>query len=79
MIKVHNANVFVSLGGPDEGVVPLLQFDAPPIEGQAVDCLIRAFNEEEGLYDLAIPGETVAVNDWDDLIEGTAVEAKVEA
>ncbi len=79
VIKVHNANVFISLGGPDEGVVPLLQFDTPPIEGQAVDCLIRAFNLEEGLYDLAIPGETVAVNDWDDLIEGSAVEAKIES
>ena len=79
VIKVHNANVFISLGGPDEGVVPLLQFDTPPTEGQAVDCLIRAFNQEEGLYDLAIPGETVAVNDWDDLIEGSAVEAKIES
>jgi len=79
IIKVHNANVFISLGGPDEGVVPLLQFETAPIEGQVVDCLIRAFNQEEGLYDLAIPGKTVAVNDWDDLIEGTAVEAKVES
>lgn len=79
VIKVHNANVFISLGGPDEGVVPLLQFETPPAEGQAVDCLIRAFNQEEGLYDLAIPGETVAVNDWDDLIEGSAVEAKIES
>jgi len=79
VIKVHNANVFISLGGPDEGVVPLLQFALPPVEGQAVDCLIRAFNQEEGLYDLAIPGETVAVKDWDDLIEGSAVEAKIES
>ncbi len=79
VIKVHNANVFISLGGPDEGIVPLLQFVTPPVEGQPVECLIRAFNEEEGLYDLAIPGETVTVNDWDDLIEGSAVEAKVES
>ena len=79
VIKVHNANVFISLGGPDEGVVPILQFDAPPTEGQQVDCLIRSFNLEEGLYDLAIPGETVAVNDWDDLHEGSAVEAKIES
>ena len=26
VIKIHNENVFISLGGPDEGVVPLLQF-----------------------------------------------------
>ena len=79
VIKVHNANVFISLGGPDEGVVPLLQFDSPPEEGQTIDFLIRSFNREEGLYELAIPGETVAVNDWDDLQEGAAVEAKIES
>lgn len=79
VIKVHNANVFISLGGPDEGVVPLLQFDAPPVEGQTIDFLIRSFNREEGLYELSIPGETVAVNDWDDLQEGAAVEATVES
>jgi predicted RNA-binding protein with RPS1 domain len=79
IIKVHNANVFVSLGGPDEGVVPLLQFESPPVEGQQLDFLIRSFNREEGLYELAIPGETIAVNDWDDLQEGSVVEAKVES
>lgn len=79
VIKVHNANVFISLGGPDEGVVPLLQFDAPPVEGQTIDFLIRSFNREEGLYELSIPGETVAVNDWDDLQEGAVVEATVES
>jgi ribosomal protein S1 len=79
VIKVHNANVFISLGGPDEGVVPLLQFNEPPVEGQTIDFLIRSFNAEEGLYDLSIPGETVTVNDWDDLQEGSAVEAKVES
>lgn len=79
IIKVHNANVFISLGGPDEGVVSVLQFDEPPTDGQQVDVLIRSFNAEEGLYELAIPGETIAVNDWDDLNEGAIVEAKIES
>jgi small subunit ribosomal protein S1 len=79
VIKVHNANIFISLGGPDQGVVNLLQFDEPPAEGQQVDVLIRSFNSEEGLYELSIPGETISVNDWDDLTEGGVVEAKVES
>lgn len=79
VIKVHAANVFISLGGPDEGVVPLLQFENPPEAGQVVDCLIRSFNREEGLYELSIPGEAITVNDWDDLNEGAVVEAKVES
>jgi small subunit ribosomal protein S1 len=79
VIKVHNQNVFISLGGPDEGIAPLLQFETPPEPGQQLDVLVRSFNREEGLYDLAIPGETIAVNDWDDLHEGGVVEAKVES
>lgn len=79
VIKVHNANVFISLGGPDEGVVSILQFETEPAEGQAVDVLVRTFNAEEGLYELAIPGEAVSVNDWDDLEEGAIVEATVES
>ncbi len=79
VIKVHNANVFISLGGPDEGVVSILQFEQEPEEGQAVDVLVRGFNREEGLYELAIPGEAISVNDWDDLQEGVVVEAKVES
>jgi small subunit ribosomal protein S1 len=35
VIKIHNQNVFVSLGGPNEGVVPLLQFTDMPTEGQS--------------------------------------------
>jgi predicted RNA-binding protein with RPS1 domain len=79
ILKVHNANVFVSLGGPNEGVIPLLQFTDMPTEGQVVDVVIRSFNAEEGLYELAIPGEAITANDWSDLEEGAVVEAKIES
>ena len=79
VIKVHNANVFVSLGGPNEGVVPLLQFLVMPTEGQQIDVMIRSFNAEEGLYELGLPGEAVTANDWADLEEGAIVEAKIES
>jgi small subunit ribosomal protein S1 len=79
ILKVHNANVFVSLGGPNEGVIPLLQFTDMPTDGQVVDVVIRSFNAEEGLYELAIPGEAITANDWSDLEEGAVVEAKIES
>ena len=79
VIKVHNANVFVSLGGPNEGVVPLLQFLDMPTEGQQIDVMIRSFNADEGLYELGLPGEAVTANDWADLEEGAIVEAKIES
>jgi len=79
VIKIHNANVFVSLGGPNEGIVPLLQFTDMPSEGQTIDVVIRSFNADEGLYELAIPGEAISANDWSDLEEGAVVEARVES
>ncbi len=79
IIKIHQDSVFVSLGGPDEGVIPLLQFTDMPQVDQLVDCLVRSFNNEDGLYELAIPGEANNVEDWGDIQEGIIVEATVES
>lgn len=79
ILKIHQENVFVSLGGPDEGIIPLLQFNETPKVGDAVDCLVRSFNREDGLYELALPGETTSVSDWSDLEEGVVVEARIES
>jgi predicted RNA-binding protein with RPS1 domain len=79
IIKIHQDNVFASMGGPDEGVIPLLQFTDMPQVGQIVDCIIRSFDENEGLYLLAMPGEAIAVEDWSDLQNGAIVEVKIES
>jgi small subunit ribosomal protein S1 len=79
VIKIHNANVFVTLGGPNEGVIPLLQFTDMPTEGLNLEVVIRSFNADEGLYELSIPGEAISANDWGDLEEGAVVEARVES
>lgn len=79
IIKIHQENVFLSLGGPDEGIVPLLQFTDMPQEGATVECLIRGFNAEDGLYELALPGEATSIEDWEDVQEGLVVEVVVES
>jgi small subunit ribosomal protein S1 len=79
IIKIHQENVFLSLGGPDEGIVPLLQFTDMPQEGASVEVLIRGFNAEDGLYELALPGEATSVEDWEDVQEGLVVEVVVES
>ncbi len=79
IIKIHQENVFLSLGGPDEGIVPLLQFTDMPQEGATVECLIRGFNTEDGLYELALPGEATSIEDWEDVQEGLIVEVVVES
>ncbi len=79
IIKVHKDCVFISLGGSYEGVVPLLQFtDMPNVDDQ-IDCLVRSFNAEDGLYELALPGEATSVDDWTDIQEGIVVDATVES
>lgn len=78
VLKVHDDSVFVALGGPDEGAVPLEQFaDEPPQAGQTVEVMVRGFNSEDGLYALTLPGRAVEVSDWEDLEEGSVVEATV--
>ena len=79
VLKVHGEHVFVSLGGPNEGVISILQFTEPPAVGTQLDVIVRGYLTEEGLYDLAMPGSAVTVDDWSDIKEGEVVEAKVTA
>ncbi len=75
--RVHGDNVFVSLKGRFEGVLPLAQFKSPPTDGQMIEVVVKNLNEEDGLYEVAIPGSAVAVADWEDLNEGDLIEARV--
>ena len=79
VLKVHGEHVFFSLGGPNEGVISILQFPEPPAPGTQFDVVVRGYLREEGLYELTVPGTAVSVDDWDDLKEGEVVEAKVTA
>ncbi len=75
--RVHGEHVFVNLKGRFEGVVSLAQFKTPPEEGQLIEVIIKNRNEEDGLYEVTIPGSAVAVGDWDDVNVGDIVEARV--
>ncbi|MCA9134605.1 MAG: S1 RNA-binding domain-containing protein [Planctomycetales bacterium] len=77
VMKAHGEFVFIGLGGPNEGVIPALQFETLPEEGSQLDVVVRGFLADEGLYELTVPGSTVAVADWSDLQEGEVVEALI--
>ncbi len=77
VLKIHDDNVFVALGGPDEGVVPFAQFTEEPALGANVEVIVRGVNREDGLYVLSLPGGAIDVSDWEDLEEGSVVEATV--
>ncbi|MEZ6096676.1 MAG: S1 RNA-binding domain-containing protein [Pirellulaceae bacterium] len=75
--RIAGDNVFVSLKGRLEGVVSLRQFKEPPAEGAMIEVVVKGENQEDGLYELTIPGAAVTAEDWDSIQQGDVVEAKV--
>jgi small subunit ribosomal protein S1 len=75
VVRLHGDNVFFSIAGHSEGVASLRQFEEPPEIGTAMEIVVRGMTE--GIYDVSIPGMTVAVADWNDIEEGAVVEATV--
>lgn len=77
VVRIHGDNVFFSLGGRHEGVASLRQFKEPPAIGEPMDVIVSSFNQEDGLYELRVPGAAIQVGDWEDLAEGSVVDARV--
>lgn len=77
VLKIHDDNVFVALGGPDEGVVAFDQFEQEPAIGDSVEVLVRGISREDGLYALGLPGSAIEASDWEDIDEGSVVEVTV--
>lgn len=77
VMKVQEEFVFVSLGGPDEGIVPTLHFETLPEIGSQIEVIVRGYLESEGMFEVTVPGNAVSVSDWSDLNEGEVVEAVV--
>jgi small subunit ribosomal protein S1 len=76
--KVHNEDVFIDLGGRNQGVVSIRQFeDKPPSEGDEIELLVVRFDPEEGLYELSRPTAAVSVGNWDEVSEGQVIEVTV--
>ena len=74
--KIHGEHVFFSIKGQYEGVVPKSQFKELPKEGDFVEVIVRSRNEEDGLYELSMPGSAMSVSDWEDLNEGSVIEVR---
>jgi len=77
VVKIHGDDVFFSLGSRSEGVASLQKFKDPPGIGDALDVIVRRFNNNDGLYEVSVPGASVSVAEWADLDEGVQVEAMV--
>ena len=78
VVAVHRDDVFVELGGREQGILPIRQFgEEMPQPGVALDVVVVRFNADEGLYELRLPNVASSVGDWSQVSEGILVEAKV--
>jgi len=77
IVAIQRDDVFVDLGGREQGCISARLFEQPPQPGTALEVVVLRFNAEDGLYDLTLPNAAVSVDHWDDLSEGMLVDARV--
>lgn len=77
VVTVHREDVFFDLGGRNQGVAPLKQFDNPPQPGDEVDLIVGRFNAEDGIYEVSVPGASVEIGDWSGVTEGLVVDVTI--
>ena len=77
VVSIHRDDVFVELGGRNQGVLSLRQFPEPPEVGGTVEVVVMRFDAEEGLYQLTLPHQAIVSANWADIAEGVMVEARV--
>ena len=74
---IHEGEVFIDLGGRNQGVLSALQFAELPTVGQTIEVVVRGIDAEDGLYRLSVPGGTIEVGDWSEIRAGEFVEVRI--
>jgi len=77
VIAVQREDVFVELGGREQGILPLRLLAEPPLPGAEMEVIVHRFDREDGLYELSLPNVAAKVGDWSQVSEGMVVEARV--
>ncbi|TWT88841.1 30S ribosomal protein S1 [Pseudobythopirellula maris] len=77
--RIHGDDIFVELGKPTQGVLPLKQFEGKeaPTEGQQVEVRVIRLKEDDGLYELSLPSAPQEVGNWDEVSEGQVVNVTI--
>lgn len=78
VIAIDGDDIFVDIGGRNDGLLPSSQFNDEPLPkvGDTVDVTIAGVDENEGLVMLSRQGAVLAAT-WDSLHRGQVVEARV--
>ncbi len=77
--KRHREDIFVELGGRNQGVLPLKQFEGEtaPEVGAQLEVVVARFDAEQGLYEVSLPTAAVQVGNWDEVEVGQIVEVAI--
>lgn len=77
--KVHREDIFVELGGRNQGILPLKQFEKtePPAEGSQIEVTVARFDAEQGLYEVSLPTAAVAIGNWDEVEVGQIIDVTI--
>jgi len=77
--KIHREDVFLELGGRNQGLLPLKQFEKsePPEVGAQLEVVVSRFNSDEGYYEVSLPTAAVSVGNWDDVEVGQIVDVTI--
>jgi small subunit ribosomal protein S1 len=79
IVSIEKDDVFVDFGGKSQGIVPLLQFEEPPVVGQEMEFSVERYDAREGLLILTRKGAAAANVSWETLEVGQIVEGNVTA
>jgi small subunit ribosomal protein S1 len=79
VLNIHRDDIFVDLGGRNQGILPLKQFEktTPPEVGSQLEVVVARFNPEQGLYELSLTNAAVDIGNWDEVHEGQLVEVNI--
>jgi len=77
VVAIQRDDVFIDLGGREQGCISAKLFETPPQPGASLEVVVQRFNPEDGLYELTLPNAAVSVDHWADLSEGMLVDARV--
>jgi small subunit ribosomal protein S1 len=79
VVNVHRDDVFVDLGGRNQGVLPLKQFEktAVPEVGSQLEVVVARFNPDQGLYELSLTNAAVDIGNWDEVQDGQVVDVTI--
>lgn len=77
--KIHREDIFVELGGRNQGLLPLKQFEKkdPPEVGSEIEVTVARFDAEQGLYEVSLPTASVSVGNWDEVEVGQIIDVTI--